>query len=281
MVMIECSRWWYVCCRPVSRNWALTKLLRWIASSKEGDFNLNWSKEGDFFLLFVTIFLFQVPRQLWVFAMVQKVFWRELRRRGVRCYRSEGWDPSWKVCWDFPNFTWAISLLLLCNEMADNLYDLYILDYWPFFSGRGVSGHGGSSHGSSGGRFVFQIITIMKPSWPPIMTTTIMITTMVIMTTAIMITSMATNHDYHQQAYRGEQQVHHHQEHQLHRGVRRGVQVLEADQHQVVNDDDGDDGDDYPGLEAPSRPSSAYFQLHLHLSALQFTFGSATAFPSA
>ena len=113
----------------------------------------------------------------------------------------------------------------------------------------------------------------------------IMITTMVIMTITIMITSMATNHDYHQQAYRGEQQVHHHQEHQLHRGVRREVQVLEADQHQVDDDDDGDDGDgdgdDYPGLEAPSRPSSAYFQLHLHLSALQFTFGSATAFPGA
>ena len=111
----------------------------------------------------------------------------------------------------------------------------------------------------------------------------IMITTMVIMTITIMITSMATNDDYHQQAYRGEQQVHHHQEHQLHRGVRRGVQVLEADQHQVDDDDDdGDgDGDDYPRLEAPSRPSSAFFQLHLHLSALQFTFGSATAFPGA
>ena len=57
------------------------------------------------------------------------------------------------------------------------------------------------------------------------------------------------------------------------------MQVLEADQHQVDDDDDGDDGDgdgdgdDYPGLEAPSRPSSAYFQLHLHLSALQFTSG--------
>jgi len=36
------------------------------------------------------------------------------------------------------------------------------------------------------------------------------------------------------EAYRGEQQVHHHQEHQLHRGVRRGVQVLEADQHQEL-----------------------------------------------
>ena len=146
---------------------------------------------------------------------------------------------------------------------------MIFLDYLPFFSGRGVSGHGGSSHGSSGGRFVFQII----------INTMIMITTMVIMTITIMITSMATNHDYHHQAYRGEQQVHHHQEHQLHRGVRRGVQVLEADQHQVDDDVDGD-GDDYPGLEAPSRPSSAYFQLHLHLSALQFTFGSATAFPS-
>ena len=45
----------------------------------------------------VTHLWFQVSRQLWVFAMVQKVFWRELRRRGVRCHWSKGWSSTRKV----------------------------------------------------------------------------------------------------------------------------------------------------------------------------------------